>query len=108
MSQNKCTQCAGDGTEEAKIRCRKCDGYGMEPLDPGPCETEQPHLFCSACVDRDGKVVRVESPDLFVWVAVRLSTGEVDMGEINQFNDDLSKLVRGWEWRRFRLIEDNI
>lgn len=50
----------------------------------------------------------VRTPDLFVWACVNTKTGEVEMTEIQPFDDELSKnLVEGWEWRRFRLIEAN-
>ena len=51
----------------------------------------------------------VNTPDLFVWACVNTKTGEVDMTEIQPFDDDLNEnLVEGWEWRRFRLIEANV
>jgi hypothetical protein len=50
----------------------------------------------------------VQTPDLFVWACVNTKTGEVEMTEIQPYDDELNEnLVEGWEWRRFRLIEAN-
>jgi hypothetical protein len=58
--------------------------------------------------ERDGKMIGVESADLFVWAAVNNTTGEVEMGGIQPYDDDLDEdLVEGWEWKRFWLIPDN-
>ena len=55
----------------------------------------------------NGRMERVDSPDLFVWACVNTKTGEVEM-EVQQYDDELNQnLVEGWEWRRFRLIEAN-
>lgn len=57
---------------------------------------------------RDGKMELVQTSDLFVWACVNTKTGEVEMTEIQPYDDKLNEnLVKGWEWRRFRLIETN-
>lgn len=43
--------------------------------------------------------------NLCVWAAVETETGRVDM-ECHEFEDELSDLVEGWEWKRFRLVLD--
>lgn len=65
-------------------------------------------LFRAAWEERDGKMEPLQATDLFVWAYVNTKTGEVEMTEIQAFDDDLcGNLVEGWEWRRFRLIEAN-
>ena len=65
-------------------------------------------LFRAAWEERDGKMEPLQATDLFVWACVNTKTGEVEMTEIQAFDDDLcGNLVEGWEWRRFRLIEAN-
>jgi len=53
-----------------------------------------------------GYLIGVIDYDLYVWVAVHIETGEVEMS-IEPYNDELRKLVDGWEWKKFRLIEVN-
>ena len=51
----------------------------------------------------------VQTPDLFVWACVNTKTGEVEMMEIQPYDDELDEnLVEGWEWRCFRLVEANV
>jgi hypothetical protein len=64
-------------------------------------------LWQSSHEDIDGRWEPVKSPELFVWVGVETKTGRVEMDDIQTFDDDLSSLVDGWEWRRFRLVPDN-
>jgi hypothetical protein len=64
-------------------------------------------LWQSSHEDADGRWEPVKSPELFVWVGVETKTGRVEMDDIQTFDDDLSSLVDGWEWRRFRLVPDN-
>lgn len=72
------------------------------------CPSTPCSLFRSTWEERDGKMEPVQTHDLFVWACVNTKTGEVEMAEIQPYDDELNKnLVEGWEWRRFRLIEAN-
>ena len=74
----------------------------------GDCPSTPCSLFRSTWEARDGKMEPVQTPDLFVWACVNTKTGEVEMTEIQHYDDELNEnLVEGWEWRRFRLIEAN-
>ncbi len=74
----------------------------------GDCSAAPCSLFRSTWEARDGKMEPVQTPDLFVWACVNTKTGEVEMTEIQPYDDELNEnLVEGWEWRRFRLIEAN-
>jgi hypothetical protein len=45
----------------------------------------------------------VKSSRLSVWAPVRIATGEVDMDNLHVWDDDLTDLCDGWEWREFVL-----
>lgn len=65
-------------------------------------------LFRPTYESRPGRREPMQTPDLFVWACVNTKTGEVEMTDIQPYDDDLNEnLVAGWEWRRFRLIEAN-
>jgi hypothetical protein len=67
---------------------------------------ETPPLFRTQYPVVDGKIVETKTPDLFVWAAVNTKTGNVDMLNIEPFDDELVELVPGAEWRRFRLVPE--
>jgi len=80
------------------------------PKEPqkADCPSASCSLFRSMWEARDGKMEPIQTTDLFVWACVNTKTGEVEMTEIQAYDDDLpGNLVEGWEWRRFRLIEAN-
>lgn len=52
----------------------------------------------------DGKMVRVQRDEIYIWAAVNTETGEVDLEDVQQYNDDLRMLDKGWEWKRFTMI----
>lgn len=54
-----------------------------------------------------GNLDGVRNHNLFVWAAVHMKTGEVEMMSIEVFDDELRKLSDGWEWRKFCIIEVN-
>jgi hypothetical protein len=57
----------------------------------------------------NGKIESENSTDLFVWTCVNTKTGQVEVEEVRAYDDELdADLVEGWEWRRFRLVEDTI
>lgn len=43
--------------------------------------------------------------NLYVWAAVYTATGEVEM-ELCDTEDEF-EIDDGWEWKRFRLVEDS-
>lgn len=53
--------------------------------------------------NQDGKIVRVRNDEIYAWAVVNTTTGEVDLGEVCEFDDDLRELCPGWEWMRFNL-----
>lgn len=52
----------------------------------------------------DGKLVRVRKDVLYAWAAVNLNTGEVDIEDVRQYDDELEVLNPGWEWVKFNLV----
>jgi hypothetical protein len=54
---------------------------------------------------RDKMRNRIQTSNLFVWLPVH-DSGEVDMGGIREFDDELHDLCEGWEWKKFRLIPE--
>ena len=73
----------------------------------GGCPPATCSLWRMAFENINGRMERVDSPDLFVWACVNTKTGEVEM-DVQLYDDELNQnLVEGWEWRRFRLIEAN-
>ena len=41
-----------------------------------------------------------------VWVPVEIETGRIE-ADFHQFDDDLTELCDGWEWRRFLLVPES-
>ncbi len=39
----------------------------------------------------------------FVYAAVNYETGEVEMDDLQQFDDQLPQLATPWVWRKFRM-----
>ena len=63
-------------------------------------------LWRSDYEEQDGKMVGIQTPNLFVWACVHAPTGQVEMTDLRPFDDELGEeLVAGWAWRRFRLVE---
>jgi hypothetical protein len=60
-------------------------------------------LFAKKSIDVDGKLVEAVFPDLTVWAAVNTETGEVDLGNISDTDDDLPRLMPQWCWLEFTL-----
>ena len=59
--------------------------------------------------DQDGKSVRVRKDEIYAWAAVNTKTGEVELGDIHECDDELQQLCPGWEWKRFTLtLSDNV
>jgi DUF1365 family protein len=56
---------------------------------------------------QNGERHRVRKDEIYAWVAVQTETGEVDLDDIRQWDDDLEPLAQGWEWRKFNLILAN-
>jgi len=44
--------------------------------------------------------------DLHLWAGVFTKTGEVEMDDFRDSEDDLDELIDGWKWQRFRLVAD--
>ena len=58
--------------------------------------------------NQDGKMVRVRKDEIYVWAAVNMTTGEVELDDIPMFDDQLSTLSEPWQWKRFTLtLSDN-
>ena len=73
------------------------------------CKPETYFLWRTAFKNVDGKRESVKSTNLFVWACVNAKTGQVEVSEVRAYNDELdADLVEGWEWRRFRLVEDTV
>lgn len=55
-----------------------------------------------------GYLERVRKDDIYVWAVTNITTGEVDLETITQYDDELGPLVKGWEWKKFTLtlLED--
>ena len=53
--------------------------------------------------NQDGKMVRVRKDEIYAWVPVNTKTGEVDMDDVHQFDDELEELHGRWKWMRFAL-----
>jgi hypothetical protein len=71
-----------------------------QPSNEAPCS-----LFRTTWEEREGKMEPVKTHDLFVWVCVNTETGQVEMMDLQPFDDALDgDLVEGWEWRKFRLV----
>ena len=60
-------------------------------------------LFAKKSINIDGKWVETTFPDLTVWAAVNMETGEVDLGNISDTDDDLPRLMPQWRWLEFTL-----
>jgi hypothetical protein len=56
---------------------------------------------------QNGKRHRVRKDEIYAWAAVQTETGEVDLDDIRQFDDELESLAPGWEWRKFNLFLAN-
>ena len=41
----------------------------------------------------------------YVYVAVRIETGELDMLSLTPFKDEMTHLLPEFEWRTFKLVE---
>jgi hypothetical protein len=67
---------------------------------------ETPPLFRTQYPVVDGKIVETQTPDLFVWATVDTKTGNVDITDVQPFDDELDELRPGYEWRRFRLVPE--
>lgn len=52
----------------------------------------------------DGKWTRVTKAEIYGWCPVNTETGEVELDDFNQFDDNLKELLDGWTWQRFTLI----
>lgn len=70
------------------------------------CEEAPPAIWRTDYQELDGKMEQVQSRDLFMWGSVKTATGELDVSDMHPFDDELGKLAEGWEWRRFRLVEE--
>ena len=58
--------------------------------------------------NQDGKMVRVRKDEIYVWAAVNMTTGEVELDDMPIFDDQLSTLSEPWQWKRFTLtVSDN-
>lgn len=56
----------------------------------------------------DRIVALPKSSRLSVWAAVNKDTGQVDMENLHIYNDDLTELCDGWEWREFVMWPENM
>jgi len=55
-------------------------------------------------LDSDGySSERVVKDQIYGWCAVNTDTGEVDLEDFRQFDDELEELTNGWEWKKFNL-----
>jgi hypothetical protein len=50
----------------------------------------------------NGRFTSTRSETLFCWAPVG-PDGEVEMGQIQEFDDDLDTLSPGWQWQKFEL-----
>lgn len=57
--------------------------------------------------NQNGEMKRVRKDEIYAWAAVKAETGEVDMDDLRQFDDELEPLASGWEWHKFTLILAN-
>lgn len=76
-----------------------------------PVETRQeaqstatPALHRYDYVEVGGKRERTRVDKVYVWAAVHTPTGEVELDDVREFDDQLKDLVEGFEWRKFRMI----
>jgi hypothetical protein len=67
-----------------------------------------PPLFRTDYQSVDGRLVEVKTTSLFVWAAVDTETGKVYVDDIKEFDDELDKLSSGYEWRKFRLVPEEV
>lgn len=56
----------------------------------------------------DGKMVEVKCDEIYAWAAVDTKTGEVELGDIRQFDDNLEPLALGWKWVRFTMTPSEV
>lgn len=53
------------------------------------------------------KFTRTETMDLFIWMIVNPTTGEVDCCNGRLYEEDRFSLGEGYEWRKFRLVPES-
>lgn len=70
--------------------CRQAHDSTACPAPPAVGPIPNRPLFRSDYEERDGKMERVTTEDLFVWAAVNKQTGEVEVTDIHPFADDVS------------------
>lgn len=72
------------------------------------CKPETYSIWREAFKNVDGKIESENSTELFVWAPVNIKTDEVEVEEIQVYDDELNDLEEGWEWRRFRLVKATV
>jgi len=53
----------------------------------------------------DGKPQKVKQETIHIWVPVKTATGEVELDNIHEYDDELEDLADGWEWRKLQIVE---
>lgn len=61
-------------------------------------------LWATNYRDENGRLVEYREEDFFVWVPVDTKTGEVESFAVRASSDQLPSLIKGSEWRKFKLI----
>lgn len=101
------------------VKCRKCKkevktktGQGFRScslavrkwgLANGVAPT--PKAWCRTIVVRDGRMFTERTNVLEAWTALNAGTGEVDLSQLEQFEDQLPELVDGWKRQKFNLVQ---
>ena len=60
-------------------------------------------LFRTDYKDVDGIMKSFKTNEIYVWCAVNKSTGEVELEDVRQFDDELDRLNGDWKWQKFYL-----
>jgi len=55
----------------------------------------------------NGRREKFKTNEIYVWCAVNKLTGEVPLGDVRKFNDELDELAPNWEWQKFYLHPTN-
>lgn len=61
------------------------------------------HVIGYEDVDGSGRRVPVKQEEMFIWAVVDTATGEVNLENAHFYEDEFHTLVKGYEWRKFKV-----